>query len=484
MPAIDKTILSPSCKFKLLFCSKCNEEIQQDSELKCDNCTKYFHNHCLNSTTGGDDLILLCIDCVNNKIICTKKDQLDIKSTKAIKTLSESQSQPEPRKLRQRAISVDYSGTNKRKGFSSKATLTDKRYCELELKLNTMQKQIEFLENRECKCFVLQQNKQINSSIVNINTVCTESIDSADLNDDVTKDMDLTGIITKIDEEQKTIINRLNKIDKSLLDLAVFERSNHDGLMSTISNNNEIDAKLRNLCEVLKVSDALQETNMTAMIESQKIITEHETRIGKCETKMFATEEHHLLLNNNGNIDEKVKKVKEDFEKLFSIMNDFAFTLKRHNNTIKTHFFLNEAYNEEITTKIQSKLNNIALVNKSNNTNNKVKIGINNHGVLSNLGTMVLKSMQRNNQQSDKIKIQLRNLKTNKSIEEIQIELGLTLERCSEKIKNIKWHTNKINFDPDNHNITAAILIAILPENINVTDLSKRVCNFFGKSTG
>lgn len=498
MPVTTTINNSPSCKFKLCFCSKCNDEIQQDLELKCDYCAKYFHNHCMTDSTDKelDDLILLCDECAKNGSICSKKDQLDIKSSK--KTSPEPLYQPEPRKLRQRAISVDYFGINKRKGANSKATTTNIQYEDLLQKINTMQNQINRLENRKCNCFVSFQNKQTNPIRESIDTASTKTPTPSDLIDDLTDAIDSTCVITNLIEENKKFDIRLNKIDRALMDLAVFEKSNHDGLMSTISSNKNDAQKLLKLSESVDTCSALHETNLSALIETQKIISEHSDRIEKCEAKSFMNGEHFVSSFNTDyaiekqNLDDKLKEVKEDFDKLFNIMTDFAIALKRHNNTIKTHFVLNDAYNEDITMKFESKLKDIAIINKNhtqknlntNNNNNSNRFKINNHSDHSSRGTLMLKSMQHNKQQSDKIKVSLRNINTHKTIGEIQTELGTTFEQCSEKIKNIKWFTNKINYDPENHHITAAIMIAILPENINITELTKHVGNFFGKAAG
>lgn len=178
-------------------------------------------------------------------------------------------------------------------------------------------------------------------------------------------------------------------------------------------------------------------------------------------------------------LDDRLKNVEEEFIKLFEIMSDFAFALKRHNGTIKTHFNLNEAYNKDITTKIEAKLNTIAFDRNNNKSYNIEKHE--SHYNNFNYGNIVIKSMGRNKQESDKMTFHLRNLTTDKSIEEIQNELNITFKQCSEYIGNIQWFTNKFKLDPVSQQITELKLIAKFDEYFDIDELTKKLRNFFGK---
>lgn len=259
--------------------------------------------------------------------------------------------------------------------------------------------------------------------------------------------------------------------------------------MSFVSTVNENGSKIHKLIEAVDTGNALNETNLTAMIEAQNLLNEHSNHINECESqlqtkKMPSTNKTSMPPNNTDSpnvakMNDEIKKTEREFDKLFEIMNDFGVALIRHNNTIKTHFDLNAAYNEEITIKIKSKLDDITLSKQSRNKNVRKE-----QNVTPNDATMVIKSMDRNKQQSNRIKIFLHNIKTFKSIGELQNELGVTFKQCSDKIHSIKWFTNKIKFDHDNQHITSATIIAILPEDINVPELTKHVNNFLWTSTG
>lgn len=326
---------SPSCKFKLIFCSLCKDGIQPNLELKCDNCNKFFHNKCL--TTGDknelNDLILLCHDCENDKTICSKKDQLDIKSKGKMKTPVETLARPITRKLRPRAISVDYFGTHKqRKVANSKPLLIEKQYEELLQKMDNMQTQIDKLENRKCDCYISIEKNQLmdkrehnnpevtaaraqtistgdhitNNNIIdalNVNTknestrssiseeFCSESFTDTQIHNNNNKN---NAINEKMNHkiEIKAINKKIVKIDGKLLDLAIFEKSNNEGLVSIAANVNENENKINNVTKSLDTCNALLETNMTALIEIQKTILEHSARMDEFEMGFRMNGEH------------------------------------------------------------------------------------------------------------------------------------------------------------------------------------------------
>lgn len=96
---------------------------------------------------------------MNDKTICSKKDRIDIKSERAMKTSVESLSQPEARNLRPRAVSFDYFGIyQQRKGTNPNPTLTGNQIEDLLRKIDSIQNQIDNLEIRKYDWFYSKRN--------------------------------------------------------------------------------------------------------------------------------------------------------------------------------------------------------------------------------------------------------------------------------------------------------------------------------------
>lgn len=501
MPSIINNTGSPSCKFKLVFCSECKEEIGEDREVNCDNCGKFFHMFCINKTSDSDPdgLIMICETCSNAASICSLKDRLEIKSIKAIKSTTKSLSQPEPRKLRERAISVDYFGTNKTKrGINTRATATEKSIEELLLKVNKMQTQIEILESHKCNCKVTKQ-------------ITGDSDLNTNKNDELIVQMKKRidtferafGDTAEFAGDEKTSIDkRFFKIERALNDLSVFEKSNYDGLLSINACSKEIEAKFHKLNDKINGCSMVHETNLSAIIEIQSKVAKNSAQIDEYfnQSNLNSVDVADIrgafvgdfeISNTLQSLDKAVQRASEDFAKLFDIITDFSIALKQHNNTVKTHFDLNDAYNHEIMRKIESKIEKCTIAIKTrpfgdnkikDNIKGKRQISTDDSRKESSVGTMTIKSLY-TKPISNKLKILLRDIKTDKTIAEIQNELTNTFSSCLLETYNIKWHTNKLSFDPVSHHITAAQIIAILPEPINVGEFSKKVSNFFGTNT-
>lgn len=72
-------VVSPSCKFKILYCKVCDQSIDDGLEIKCDGCQKIFHGDCINDDQNQNilekDLIQLCKLCSNKKSVCPAKSK-------------------------------------------------------------------------------------------------------------------------------------------------------------------------------------------------------------------------------------------------------------------------------------------------------------------------------------------------------------------------------------------------------------------------
>lgn len=114
--------------------------------------------------------------------------------------------------------------------------------------------------------------------------------------------------------------------------------------MSIASKINGNDFEMSKLKKSVDSCNALQETNITALIETKKILTEHDARFAMYESQFHLNGQPNLTLNlTNGELKKNIEKVEEDFGKLFGMILQLL-----RNVTIKTHFYLKDAYNKEL----------------------------------------------------------------------------------------------------------------------------------------
>lgn len=150
MPSI---IHSPSVKFKLIFCATCSSEIKNEN-VKCDECRKSFHISCAMKTDS--ELIWLCNNCNNEKKICTKKDQIEIKSAKKANN-EEINNNERIKTLRSRTISVDtYNLENTqsktKKTCALKTATTEDTIRNLTRKIKNLEDKLNQNTKHECDC--------------------------------------------------------------------------------------------------------------------------------------------------------------------------------------------------------------------------------------------------------------------------------------------------------------------------------------------
>lgn len=487
---------SPPIKFKVIFCEECSEQISNESSVKCDYCEKMFHENCsVQRKKELSDIIWLCNKCSNDNNICSQKDKIEIKS---------STSPENTKRLRSIISTVDTKKEKKKinvtKSELEKLNITRQiRYEKTLEKIKYIENKINQIESRVCPCSNSQEKRiaameKILGELLTTNSnkiIRDDAIETGE-NDETKTGDDEIELSAK-----ETVNKRLTKNEKAIADVAVFERSNYDWLASIELNISKIEKRLQKINKVTDGFKALQETHTTAIFEMQKQIIEHSAQIEDCEALMQLNDGHKNVMNilDGKNSIESASVVNEDFKHLSTVIDDFAVALRKHNNTIKTHFKLNEAYNEETITKIESKVNLIKqLQNKETNKSKKKPIRLNRgtnkqqqikevtNKVLGPFGTITFKPIPRYTETSDKVKIYLHDIVAGKSIEEIQITLTEAIEQYSDVLMNgdIKWHINKITFNPE-QNLTRAILIAMLPEPVNVPELSTHVSNFFGE---
>lgn len=374
-------------------------------------------------------------------------------------------------------------------------------------RIKCVENKISQIESQGCSCSILYEKRiaklekvlgqlQLNNTRTRVNrdqhdTTHSDTIEYDQIDDETNSTND---VITNADDE--ITINRFTRNEKAIVELAVFERSNYDGLLSIESDICKFEAHLQKLKKVTDGLIAMQETHTTAIFETQKQIIDQDSQIKDCEALLTLNDGHNEIMHNFGSkiAVESADEIETDFMQLSAVFEDFAYALQTHNNTIKTHFELNEAYNEEIMRKINLKLNRFKQSqgntsnlkpNKTFNRNKKKQQTVKTNTKIDiQFGPIAIKPFYRNSVQSDKIKIYIDNTETNTTIDEIRSQFNDIFKRHSDELKNgeIKWHTNKITYNPEQQQPTRAILIAILPVPINVSELISHVGDFFGNT--
>lgn len=508
---IKMMLRSPPVKFNVIFCVECNDQINNASSVKCDNCEKMFHENCSVQTKKEvlSDIIYLCNKCSNDNNICSQKDTIQIKS---------STSPQNTKRLRL----LTSSGDEKKKFTFSKGDL-EKLNIKRQIRHEKKHEKIKYLENKinqiessVCPCSNLYEKRiaTIEKIIIELQTPNRNKVirdDAIETGDDEIE----TGKDEIVLSNEEIVNKRLTKNEKAIVDVAIFERSNCDWLASIDLNICKFERRLQEINKVTDSLNALQETHTTAIFELQKSMIGHNTHIDDYEALMQLNGGHKNVMNNldGKNSMESASGINGDFKHLSTVIDDFAVALRKHNNTLKTHFKLNDAYNEETLRKIETKLNlnnqlqnkvtnrNTRKPNRSNRNNNKqqkLKETISNNKQQSNnnkqqklketmnkfsspFGTITFKPIPNHTETSDKVKIYLNDIVAGLSVEEIQHRLTEIFERYADALMNgvTKWHINKITFNTD-HSLSRAILIAMFPGPVNVLDLSTHVSNFFG----
>lgn len=162
--------------------------------------------------------------------------------------------------------------------------------------------------------------------------------------------------------------------------------------------------------------------------------------------------------------------------------------IKRHNNTIKTHFKLSEAYNLDVLEKINRAVGEMNKINEHKQHSNhgdiseisKKRAPLRSSNIVAcEIGKLSVRPLHYRQRTCKQIRIHLYDCNCD-STGDVQKFLSNILAMYSPAINenNIKWFTTKIVFDQATHHIKRINLIAELPEEIDtnsMTILMKRV---------
>lgn len=474
MPSVNNfTASSPSCKFKILFCSCCETQIPENSVVNCDGCQKSFHNFCIESMNSQQsmDSICLCIDCSNDDKICSNKDRLDIKS------VTKSKAKTVNSRLRPRTVSVDYYGSQSNSNSkakekvitSAKPTLTKSHYNELLHMIEKLQNRLEMVENNKCKCN--------NAHVKQFEKLAEHEIGTENLAENVTSaSVDFAAYTESMASLQK-LSNANNKeiiaINDKMRDLTELYHSNDDSISSDISVLNDrlnlLDVNLKGALKSLDYCETLFETNTTYCVEIDKQMIEINNRLAGCEPILETKTE---LTVANTEIIESINS-----------LNDVVGRIK---NTIITRFDLHPEYNAFFTEKLNKnlqKMNRLAAQINSKNCHflpddNANRLDANErHNLFDRIN---IRPMYQRNNKTNRLQFYIFGAKRNES--DIRNNIAAMLQRFGvADADTIEWFINKETYNVTSHQLNNIKYIVSIRDPVNINDLKSFAETFFGE---
>lgn len=238
-------------------------------------------------------------------------------------------------------------------------------------------------------------------------------------------------------------------------------------LQQPVKTANEIES----INKKIDSCEAMCEMNVTLNTEIQLQIIEINRRLNNCdpEKQTNSATQPHAVTNR--------------------AIAEMGNAIKRHNNTIKTHFKLSEAYNSDVMEKINHTLSEINKINDNRNfddhsnqnsfsgkrsTNRRSNI------TASEIGKISTRPLHNGQPTCKQIRIHIYDSKCD-SIGVAQKFIANILTMFSPTITeaSINWFTTKIVFNQITHKIKRINLIADLPEKIDTNLLHNHINRVF-----
>lgn len=175
----------------------------------------------------------------------------------------------------------------------------------------------------------------------------------------------------------------------------------------------------------------------------------------------------------------------------------FRNAIKKHNNTIKTHFKLNDAYNIDVISKIDDSMKNM---NKLKGQNKIMKETASktissqqsyaqitkNEIVLRHIGTdletfgeISNKPLHFRQRYSKQAKVFVNNIPTGKQEDSVRKQIASILTSVMPNSKSTIF-ANKIKFDDKTHDVRQAVYIINTPDIMDTMELNKATEYFLG----
>lgn len=167
--------------------------------------------------------------------------------------------------------------------------------------------------------------------------------------------------------------------------------------------------------------------------------------------------------------------------------------LKRHNNTIKTHLKLNDAYNMDVMSKINDSIKNVSQFKKCTPiTKEQIPMNQNvsqptyteitrneNHlnAGMDAIGEIAIKPLNFQQRYTKQTKVFVNNVPPGKQEIDIRAYIASILNQVAPKSKPAIF-TNKITFDNKTHDVKHAVFIINTPDIIDIAELNKTIAYF------
>lgn len=229
-----------------------------------------------------------------------------------------------------------------------------------------------------------------------------------------------------------------------------------------------------------------------------------ERTIKSCEALMELEATNDSFVENKFNaLREKIDAIEITIRNHETILHNLNAIVTRHNNTLVTHFELNEAYCGDLVSGSRLKCESNAIVNKqfgngelkqshhdditkhtqmpelnrskhSNDIRTKTiqeHSNIGSENVVCSIRTQPLRIGRRNDYQRIHIHVSNRNQYNNES--EIRNSIARALVEYSNEFNAFKFVTCKLKYEPDTHTLTECSFILLLPKPIHMNEFNR-----------
>lgn len=336
---------SPTHKYEVLLCKKCDEQINDKTSIRCDECAKLFHKNCVN-INSSDDIIWQCTSCINQTAIYSNMDKSTVKSSKPSKTtvkpINKSSSKSPVTHIPRIVTRSQTNLTNA--NAIPKATTSNPRVSNMdkirehvnerleEFKRETLTRFTSFESNTKKQ---FEQYEQILSIVIN----AAESNQlKCEKNNEMFREL----------SDSFDFFKQL--YDHSLTDVTNAALSNHEIIDEKYVRLTESFDRCNNMCK----GNRKQFDEFQTQLSNIKYELECNKNIGLSKI-MNDTDIHSFInadVNNKGLHHGSIETCQQLIDDIKFTIQTMGDAIANHNKTIRTHFDLNNAYNAGIIGKV------------------------------------------------------------------------------------------------------------------------------------
>lgn len=257
------------------------------------------------------------------------------------------------------------------------------------------------------------------------------------------------------------------------------------------NRKHDINKSIVNIKNKIETCEALHENNLTFNMEMQKQIIEINNGLKECEALQQLNDGHINVMSSLKNVISEKNDLFSNSIGLKNLLAEFETALNIHNNTIKTHFKLNDAYNIAVLERIEEEMSNLNKMNENVNadkqkTNTKSQsVKTHSHIIACNIGRVSIKPLNSRNSIDKLIKIHIYNANCKSLADARQFFTETITAFTSTNLeKDIEWFTTKMVFNKISQDMKRINLIAKLPINIDTVSLTAFIGRVFGDKLG